>query len=120
MKIDLSELSYDGKWYDYEAGDVIDGPKDDRVCLKIKPYPAGKSNMVIRDGDFVISGGEAKRMFLYSLEDWRGIVDANDQPLKCSEQAKEKIYDLTDSPIVGFVVSKCRTFNAEKEGLEKN
>jgi len=110
MKIDLSNLSYDGQWYEFQPG----------VELKIRPCPASMSNIVMRDGSMVISGEDQCRIFIYCLVDWKNVVDANDKPLPCSEEVKRKIFDFGLGGIAPFVLRKVRLLEEEKQAEEKN
>lgn len=93
MKIDLSRVNYDGEWVDF--GDIR---------LKIRPMPASRVNIIVKDGGLVLSGGEGKEMFDYCLIDQDGIIGADDQPLKMTRAVKQMIYDFKTDPDVSPVV----------------
>lgn len=115
MKLDFTDLSYDGKWEDLD--------KDTK--LKIRIYPSSLMNVVMRDGDQVISGLDARKAFIYSLQGWKGVTDLTGKALPCTDAVKEKIFEFaTKIPdfrrITDFVVTKSIGMQAEKERQEKN
>jgi len=124
LKIDLSELSADGKWYDFESKEIVEQPSENGVFLKIRPRPNSKANIVYRDGEMVFSGEDSKKDFIYCLEKWKGVDGSDDKPLPCTREVKAMLFDFSDDPEVNgmknMVVGIGRRFHEEKEDLEKN
>lgn len=115
MKLDFTNLSYDAKWHDFA--------KD--CQLKIRIYPSSLTNVIIRDGDQMISGSDQRKAFIYCLQGWKDVTGADDKALPCTDAVKEKIFDFaTVNPdfraIVDFVIMKSILIQAEKEKQEKN
>jgi hypothetical protein len=119
LKLNM-DLSYDAKWYDFETGEEIEKSVAGRPSLKIKPDPLSRSNMIVRDGGVVLTGEEQCRMFKESLVDMNAVVGADDKPLPCTDEIKQKIYDFRMGGIADFVMEKLWAFRARKETDEKN
>jgi len=114
MKLDFTNLSYDGKWYPFHKGK-----------LKIRHFPNSLMGTTIENGQQVVSGNEQCRAFKYSLEDMKDFTDANNKPLKCTEEVKQKIFDFqTEVPlfleIVTVVTQISLGIQKKKEVQEKN
>jgi len=120
MKLDITNMSYDAKWYDMKTGKVVNQPGDEGVFIKIQPMPFSKSNVLIKQDAMLLAGEEQCRIFKESCQDWRGIVDANDQPLECSDDVKQKVFDFRMGGISDFVIGKVWEFDQAKAGQEKN
>ena len=120
MRLDITKLSYDAKWYSMQTGEIVDSPGQDGVFIKIKPFPFSKSNVQVRDGAIVLSGDEQCRIFKECCEEWQGIVGADDKPLPCTNDVKQKIYDFRMGGISDFVIGKVWTFEQAKDDAEKN
>jgi len=120
LTIDWTELSMDPKWYDFETGEMVKTPKKEGVFLNIKPYPAEKSNLIVKEKGLVITGGQQKEVFMHCLVDWQGVVDAKGGEIECTEAVKEKVYDFKLGGIPDFVVIKSREFADKKDASEKN
>lgn len=115
MKLDFTDLSYDGKWYDFVK----------EAKLKIRIYPNSLTNVIIREGDQMISGLDQRKAFLYCLEGWKGITDAKGKALPCTDLVKEKIFDFATKvlefrTIVDFVLMKSIDIQMVKGVQEKN
>lgn len=110
MKLDLSQLSYDPQWF----------PFDDGVELHIRPYPFSRSNVVLRDNGFLISGKDQCEIFKHCLVAWKNVVGADNNPLPCTDEVKQKIFDFRMGGISDFVLQKNREFQDRKGGEEKN
>ena len=109
MKLNLGDLSYDAKWHTFGDG-----------RLKIKPYVASNTNVIIKDGGVVVSGAEHWKIFKESLEECENIVDANGKPIQLTEQVKRLIFDFRLEGIPDFVVRKAIVFEQQKGIEEKN
>ena len=109
MQLDITDLTYEGTWYDFGDGK-----------LKIRPYPASKSDVVFRDGSLVITGENQYEIFSYCLEEWKDFVDADGKPLALTDAVKQKVFDFQLAGIPLFVLNKVRRFEQEKAGREKN
>lgn len=118
LQIDFTDLSYDPKWYDFKdaAGEPVQG-----VRLRIRPYPLSMASFTFKDDGLVFSQAEQCRMFKHALVGWEGVVGADEKPLPCTDEVKQKIFDFGLSPdLVGFVMDKVREFKEAKEKIEKN
>ena len=92
LKIDTN-LSYDARWYDFETGEVIDEPDAERPALKA---------------------------FKDALVDMANITGADDKPLPCTDEVKQKIFDFGLAGISQFVFQKIWNFYKAKGVEEKN
>jgi len=119
LKLD-TDLSYDGRWYDFETGEVVEGPGPENACLKIRPQPFSASSITIRDGAMVISGEDQCQRFKDALEEMAHVVGADGKPLPCTDEVKQKIYDFRLGGIADFVLNKIWEFHRAKEREEKN
>ena len=70
MKLELSGLSYEAEWFDYEGGK-----------LKIRMYPASLMNLTIKDGAMVLTGHVSIDIFKYCLTEWKDFVDEKNKPI---------------------------------------
>lgn len=119
MKIDLGKASYEGREYDFDS-----------ARLTIRPYPASRSDVQVKDGAIVLSGASARDMFMYCLTKWENVVGADDQPLKLTDDVKKKIFDfrLISAPdekgdtvsLSDFVIRKAREMSEEITADTKN
>lgn len=83
MKIDLSKVSYDGQWCDFGE-----------ARLKIRPWPASHDDIAYKDGAVIFAGSHGLEMFQYCLEDWDGVIGADDKPLKLTPQIKKDVFNF--------------------------
>ena len=120
MKLDITKQSYKSKWYDMEKDEEVDAPGEKGAFLKIKPRILSKSNVVIRDGDIILTGKDQCQYFKEDLEDWRGIVGSDDQPLPCNNEVKQMVYDFQMGGLPGYVAKKSWGAVKAKEDQEKN
>jgi len=120
MKIDLGRLSYDPVWYDFDTGDPTSDQKPDGHYLQIKPVPFSEMEIILREGDMLISGRSLCKMFKGALTGMNGFTDANNNPIPCTDSVKQKLFDFKLGGISDFVVNKCWEFFGEKEDDEKN
>jgi len=121
LKIDWSDLSMDAKWYDFENGDVVEGePKGDGTYFKIRPYPTELAGAIIKDGGFLMSGEQRKKIHDHCLVSWKGLVDANNKDIPFSEDTKEKIFKYSLGGISAFVFNRSTAFGDKKKAQEKN
>lgn len=112
MDLKLDKVSYDGEWFDF--GDMR---------LKIRPYPASRSTLSIKDGAFMISGAENFNKFSYCLIEWDSMAE------KLTAETKKKIFDFrlgkikiddVDICMADFVIQKADELFQKAEALEKN
>jgi hypothetical protein len=118
FKIDFTDLSYDPKWYDFAdaSGGMVEG-----VRLRVRPYPLSMASFTVKDDGLVFSQAEQCRMFKHALVGWEGVVGADGQPLPCTDEVKQKIFDFGLAPeLVEFVMAKAREFREVKAQVEKN
>lgn len=79
MKINMN--LGDEKWIEYEDG----------VKFKIRPFPMSEG--------YLISDDETKlaqfllKKFDYSVIDWQGLLDQNDNEIECNKENKQYIFD---------------------------
>ncbi|MBW2341223.1 MAG: hypothetical protein JRF50_12920 [Deltaproteobacteria bacterium] len=109
MKLDVTDLTYDPVWFD--LGDAR---------LNIRPFPASKSDVIFRNGSLVISGENQYEIFSYCLVDWENVVGADNKPLPCTDEVKQKVYDFQMGGIPLFVLKIVRGFDKRKADQEKN
>lgn len=119
MKLDLSRVSYDGKFYDFGGG-----------RLKIRPYPATRNEIAFKDGAVIFSGDAGWDMFDYCLEAWEGVTDAEGKELKLTKAIKKQIYDFRlgvatlpdgkETTMADFVLATARARTSEIEEDVKN
>lgn len=120
MKLDVTDLSYDGRWYDFETGEPLDGPHPERPCLKIRPFPFSRANVAYRGGDIILSGQDMCRMFKYSLEEWANFHDADGKPLALTDRVKQLVYDFNLEGVSDFVIRRNMAFGKAKAREEEN
>jgi len=120
LKLNFTKLSYDGKWYDFDKDEQVEKPEGDNVFLKIRPYPAKLSNISIRDGAVVITGDEQFKVFMYCLEAWKNIQNAEGKELQCNDENKKKVFDFRIAEIPNFVTLKAANVEETKRASEKN
>jgi len=118
FKLDFGECTYESKWIDYEVG----GEMQEGVQLKIRMYPNSQDEIHYNPDGIIIAGSGQCKKFKYCLEDWRGVVDAKDKELPCTNDAKQKLFDFDflAPGLVAFVFSKDAEMKREKAVLEKN
>lgn len=119
MKIDLGKVSYDGRWFEFGEG-----------RLKIRPYPASRTDVAFKDGAVIFSGDAAHDMFGYCLEAWEGVTDADGKDIKLTAAVKKQVYDFrlgkateadgTEITLADFVLKTARALIAELEADTKN
>lgn len=111
MKLEFSDLSYDSKWHDFKDG----------ARLKIRPYPASKTNLRVNADGMQLSGEEQFDVFSYCLEEVENLeITVNGKPHSFDEKLKRLIFDFRIGGIPEFVMEKGRQFEAVKEEQEKN
>jgi len=120
LKLDITGLSYDPVWYDFETGLPVKEPSEDKPYLQIRPYPLSRANAVFSEKGIVLRGEDQCEVFKYCLTGWKNFVDANDKELKLTEEVKQKIYDFNLQGIAGFVGRIARIAEIRKESEEKN
>lgn len=110
MKLNITDLSYDSKEYEYKG-----------AKLWIRPYPFSMSDTVIRADALVITGEKQFEVFDYCLPKWDNVVGSDGKPIPCNTEVKKKIYDFrVDPDMIQFVVEKSGAFKRRKEEEEKN
>jgi hypothetical protein len=121
MRLNLSALSYDSTWYDFDSQVPHSGDHDpEKVYLKIRPYPVSMMRHTFRRGEVVISEEEQCRIFQYSLVDWKNVLGSDGVPLPCKEEVKQKVFDFALGGIAVKVLSIVRDFNERLEASSKN
>ncbi|MEN6623601.1 MAG: hypothetical protein ABFD50_18905 [Smithella sp.] len=83
MKIDLTKVSYDAKWFDF--GDAR---------LKIRPFPMSQQDVAIKDGAIIMTGDNGQKRFVYCLTEMENVPGADGKPLPCTSEVKKTIYDF--------------------------
>jgi hypothetical protein len=97
----------EGEWVKY----------NEDVEFLIRPFPNSKQPFRV-SGD--VSIGEYNwTVFNSCVLDWKGIEDQNNNPLKCNEINKLKLFDLNSS-IPEFVFEKQKEIKARHEEELKN
>ncbi len=111
MQIDIGRVKYEGNWVEF--GDAK---------LKIRPYPASRSNYFVKDGgQMVISGDEQHQVFEYCLEAWENVVDVGGRPLKLTSEVKKTIFDFgLGDGMAPFVLRTARELREAHESAIKN
>lgn len=109
MKLDISELTYEAKDYEFDG-----------ATLSIRPLIMSRQKSIINDEGLTIKGENRFEDFNYCLVGWKGVTDANGEDLPCTEEIKKKVFDFGLGGIATFVLEKARVFKEEKEDLEKN
>jgi hypothetical protein len=114
MKIDLGKVSYEGKWFDFGE-----------ARLKIRPYPASRTDVAFKDGAMIFSGEAANDMFDYCLEAWETVSDIDGKAIKMTRAVKKQVYDFrlgkttmadgTEEVMSDFVLKTARALMVEIE-----
>jgi len=120
LKLDVTSLTYDPVWYDFETGLPAKEPSGDRAYLQIRPYPLSRSNTVFSEKGITLRGEDQCETFKYCLVGWKNVVDAAGKPLPCTDDVKQKVYDFNLAGIATFVGRVARVVEARKESEEKN
>jgi len=103
MKLDVSKETYKPKWVEF-----------DDCELELRPYPTGRNDIVFSaNQEMTITGEQRKKIFMYSLMNWKGLLDVNDKEIPYSLETKEKIFDYNLGGIAGFVYQYNTTFEAK-------
>ena len=123
MKLDLTSLSFDPKWYDYETLEEI-GSADTEVNAKpalfVRIYPLSESTLFFRGGKTLIEGSEQLRKFTYCLQGLRGFTDVNNKPLECTDENKKLIFEFAMAGLPGKVLDIVAMEEFKKGEQEKN
>lgn len=109
LKVDLTTFSYDGSWFEHKGG-----------RFKIRPYPQSLENSVFGRDGMVYKGQEALKKFMYCLEEWDRVTDANGNPLALTDQVKKIVFDSGMGGIAEFVLMTTIGLEKERVGEEKN
>ena len=120
MKLDITKLSYDARWYNFETGNEVEEPGSEGVVLKIRPHPWSKGSVMLKDGALLFEGEERCRIFKECLVDWQGITGSDARPLPCTDDVKQKLFDFALGGISEFVMNQVIMFYVAKEQEEKN
>ena len=108
MQLNLDELSYDAKAYEFDG-----------ALLSIRPYPSSLTTVSLTATGVMISGDEQAKIFAYCLVGWDNVVGADGKALECTPDVKKKIFDFRVAGIPNFVLLKSRQFEEEKAAAEK-
>lgn len=119
MKLDLGKVSYEGRLFEFGE-----------AKLKIRPYPASRTDVAFKDGAVIFSGDAAFDMFAYCLETWEGVEDAKGKPLALTPAVKKQVYDFRigravtpdgkEETLADFVLRTAREMTAAIEADTKN
>ena len=96
------------RWFDY----------DEDVKFLIRPFPLSQRALTP-------SGMDLEKVLLkqasYTLVDWQGIVDEDDNPVKCTDENKEFVLDYSQDLVI-FICEKSKEINDElvKVNTKKN
>lgn len=98
------------------------------ATLTIQPYPNSMSSSIIRASvgggtEFVMTGGENKRIFTYCLVSAKGFCDRNGKEIPMTEENKSRIFDyehIFQTGLPAFVLEKSRALATAKAEQEKN
>jgi hypothetical protein len=102
MKINKQSLQ--GKWVEYKPG----------VKFKIRPYSLFAVNIKpnVQDGDEIESAKSMFGMFDYSVMDWEGVFDENDEKLECTTENKQMFYEYVQDLAV-WIFEQARNIRDE-------
>jgi hypothetical protein len=116
----IEELTYEAEWTPF-------GKNGAR--LKIRPYPASKGDVVIKDGAMHLTGKAGLEMFCYCLTEWEGF-GSKGKVLPLTEDTKKKLYDFRisaaiddsgeETVIADFVALRAQEMAANLRAAEKN
>lgn len=95
IKIDKNKSNK--QWFEYSEG----------VEFLIKPFPL--SERALSPSNSNITEILIKQA-MYCLQDWKGVVDSEDKPIKCSDENKKFIFDFSHD-IVIWVCEKSHEMN---------
>lgn len=84
-----------GKW--------ITHPEDKEVQVRIRPFSLFSFTKIPTEENVDMS--QFWGIFNYCVLDWKGFVDSNDKPMKCTEENKRIVFDY-DQDIILFVVNE--------------
>lgn len=107
--LDLTDISYDAKTYDFK-----------NATLWIRPYPNSKANMKFEEGGVRLEGAERWKCFDHSLTKWENIMDANGKEIPFTQKTKRLVFDHNLGGIPGFVLEKAQAHNQALKAQEKN
>lgn len=125
MPLKLTGLYGEPRWFvmasstDDKTGKPIEAPDD--PAFRIRPYPQGRMQVVMRrGGDQMLTGERLWDRFNYCLVDWRNVVDAAGAPVPCNEKTKLDMFDYNVGGVPKFLASCLDQIEAERERDEKN
>jgi hypothetical protein len=125
MQLKLTGLYGEPRWFvmasstDDKTGKPIEAPDD--PAFRIRPYPAGREQYVLRaGGELAIAGERLWDKFCWCLVDWRNVVDAAGAPVPCNEITKRNMFDYRIGGVPSFVNECLARIEAERERDEKN
>lgn len=109
LKINVSNLSYEPKAYEYKGSHVM-----------IRPWPASRNEFIYNGKALVMTGEKQLERFTYCLAGW-DFLDGEGKALPCNPDTKRLIFDHNLEPeLVTMVMEVSTSFHEEKETQEKN
>lgn len=115
MDLSLDKVSYEGEWFEFGTAKI-----------KIRPYPASKNVLRLKDGALEISGELNLNKFMFCLEAWES---TGSKLPELNAEIKKKMFDfrLGKAKIDGveiclseFVIRKADELFQKIEDSEKN
>ena len=98
--ITLDRKKVTQKWFDFD---------DDGVSFAIRPFPISQRALSPSGVNLI---EVLIKQATYCLIEWKGIVDTDGAPIKCTEENKQFILDYSED-IVMFVIEKSKELNEE-------
>jgi len=116
ITIDWTDLSMEPKWYDFNSGEVVglEEPQGEGQFLQIRPFPAQRASVVVKDDGILITGEQQKEIYDFCFLKMKGFVDANEKILELTVEVKLKIFEFKLEGIPDFVIMKSREFENKK------
>lgn len=99
----FNKKAIEQKWVEWE--------KDKEVQILVRPFPASQT-MIMADMSKEERGSINWKIFDYCVLDWKGFVDENDKPLKCTKENKQMIFDY-DREFIVFAVNEISNFDKD-------
>ena len=99
----LNRSALKSKWFEYSEG----------VSFLVRPFPLSERALT-PSGSNIIE--VLIKQALYCLVDWKGVVDENEQDIKCNGENKKFIFDYSDE-IIYYICEKSKEVNQEVVNL---
>jgi len=91
-------------------------PEDDETEVLVKPMSVFALNKLPSDDN--ISFQQAWDIFNTMVADWKGIVDEDGNPIKCTEETKKMVYEF-DQELVAFIMEESNKLRDQVVGGKK-